>query len=442
MNGIRIQSLGAALRHRASVALLDQAAVSIASFGTGILLSRAFVGQRREELGLYYLAVTIGILIVEFQNALVCTPLTVTAPTLSPPQRRRFNGSAAIHQLVMSAVITLALLLSAFAIGAPSHKPMLFTCAITAAAIGLRNFARFLNFSLHRPHIACLADWVVTVLQLSGIVLLVHGHHLNAASAVGVIGICSMVGGTLALLLSRQFITLDLAAAWGDFRDNWRLSRWVFASGIIGNVGTSIYPWILDTFSSTLQAAVWGNCNTVSSVGNPVLMGLQNWMAPAVAHAYTERPRHEFQKYVTKLASVFLLILVPMLLALGLFSRPLLEHLYRDFSPNTTWLVLLLAAGSLVQAVGFLFSRGLFSLGRGATDVWTNVIPVVVLVAIGIPLCHRYGAVGGAASLLLAQLLATAIRAVLFWNICGVRTERYESVGRAASLPATLVEAI
>jgi hypothetical protein len=69
------KSLAALVRHRAVIALADQAAVSIASFGTGILLSRAFAGNLREQLGLYYLAVTIGILIVEIQNALVSTPL-------------------------------------------------------------------------------------------------------------------------------------------------------------------------------------------------------------------------------------------------------------------------------------------------------------------------------------------------------------------------------
>jgi O-antigen/teichoic acid export membrane protein len=441
MRAIGFHSLAAALRHRALVALLDQAAVSIASFGTGILLSRAFAGEGREQLGLYYLAVTIGILIVELQNALICTPLTVTAPTLSPEQLRRFNGSAMIHHASLSAIITLALALFALAIGVPSHKPMLLTCAITAMAVGLRNFARFLNFSLHRPHVACLADWLVTLLQLAGIVLLVHAHRLTASSAVAVIGIASLIGGTLALVLSRQYIKPEWSAAWTDFRANWRLSRWVFASGIIGNIGTNMYPWVLDTFSSTLQAAVWGNCNTVSSVGNPVLMGLQNWMAPAVAHAYTDRTRHQFQKYVTKLASVFLVILPPMLLVLGLFSRPLLQRLYRDFSPNTTLLVVLLAAGSLVQAFGFIFSRGLFSLGRGALDVWTNVIPVAVLLIIGVPLSHQYGAIGGASSLLIAQVLTIAVRAGLFWNVCRVRTGSYALIAAPTALSATLMEA-
>lgn len=444
MRAVTIHSLSSALRHRASIALLDQAAVSIASFGTGILLSRAFGAEQRQQLGLYYLAVTIGILIVELQNALVCTPLTVTAPTLAPEGQRRLNGSAMIHQASLSAIITLSLALSALAIGLPSHKPMMFTCAITAVAVGLRNFARYLNFSLHRPHIACFADWLVTCLQLAGIVTLIHWHWLSASSAVAVIGIASLIGGVLALLLSKQYIKPDLRAAWADFRDNWRLSRWVFASGIMGNVGTSIYPWILDTFSSTLQAAVWGNCNTVSSVGNPLLMGLQNWMAPAVAHAYTDRSRQRFAQYVNKLASLFLIILPGMLLLLGVLSKPLLQHLYRDFSPNTTLLVFLLAAGSLFQSVGFIYSRALFSLGRGAIDVWTNVIPVLVLCAVGIPLSRQYGAIGGALSLLFAQILSTVVRAGLFWTVCespADRAEPNEAIDTSAALPRALVEA-
>ena len=91
----RLGHFRAVLGHRAFAALLDQGAVSIASFGTGILLSRAFAGPERGQLGLYYLAVAIGILIMEVQNALVSTPHMVTAPTLKPDLLRGFNGRRA-----------------------------------------------------------------------------------------------------------------------------------------------------------------------------------------------------------------------------------------------------------------------------------------------------------------------------------------------------------
>lgn len=426
MSPPRQHSLSAILHHRAFIALVDQAAVSIASFGTGMLLSRAFAASRPQQLGLYYLAFTIGILIVEIQNALVSTPLTVTLPTLSPEHLRRFIGSALIHQGALSALITLALAalaLCAPILHIPSHRPMLIACSITAGAVALRNFARFLNFALHRPHIAAVTDWLVTLLQLAGIILLQMSHHLTAASAVGVIGLASLIGGTLALILSRQFIQTQLAKAWPDFRSNWKLSRWVFASGIVGNAGVSLYPWVIDRLANTVAVGPWGNSNTVSSAANPVMMGLQNWMAPAIAHACTDRSREQYRLYVTKLASIFLIMLPFMLLALYLVSKPLLLHGYHDFTPQTVWLVLLLAAGSLFQAVGFVFTRGLFSLGRGAIDTWTNVLPLVELLVVGIPLVIRFGAMGGAISLLLAQILASAVRGIAFWKVCRTQTD-------------------
>jgi O-antigen/teichoic acid export membrane protein len=414
----RLGYFRATLRHRAFAALLDQGAVSLASFGTGILLSRAFAGPERVQLGLYYLAVTIGILIMEVQNALVSTPHMVAAPTLQPERLRRFNGSALIHHAALSALITIALAvlaLAAPAIGLASHQAMLIACAVTAGALGLRNFARFLNFALHRPHIACAADWVVTMLQLLGIVVLSRLHLLSAWSAVGVIGAASLAGGGLALFWSRAHLLMKPSQAWQDFRDNWRLSRWVFGSGIVWNLGTNFYPWMIDTFSSTLQTAVWGNCNTVSSLGNPLLMGLQNWMAPAVAHAYTDRNRARFRSYVCRGALLFAALLPPMLLVLFFISNPLLHRVYRDPTANTLMLVLVLAAGSVLQSASFVISRGLFSLGRGDLDLWANIVPVVVLLVAGYFLVHRFGAFGGAISLLLAQVLATGVRAAMFW---------------------------
>jgi O-antigen/teichoic acid export membrane protein len=414
----RLGHFRAALGHRAFAALLDQGAVSSASFGTGILLSRAFAGPERGQLGLYYLAVAIGILIMEVQNALVSTPHMVTAPTLKSDLLLGFNGSALIHHAALSVVITVVLAVFAMvapAMGLASHQPMLVACAVTAGALGLRNFARFLNFALHRPHIACVADWVVTILQLLGIVVLGRLHFLSAWSAVGVIGAASLAGGGLALFLSRTHLRVNPSQAWGDFRDNWRLSRWVFGSGIVWNLGTNFYPWMIDTFSSVLQTAVWGNCNTVSSLGNPLLMGLQNWLAPAVAHAYTDRSRERFRSYVFRAALLFAALLPVMLLALFFISNPLLHRVYRDLTANTLMLVLVLAAGSVVQSASFVISRGLFSLGRGDLDLWANVVPVVVLLLAGYFLVHRYGAFGGAMSLLIAQVLATGVRAVMFW---------------------------
>ena len=333
MASLPLGQIRATLRHRALAALLDQGAVSVASFGTGILLSRAFAGPQRAQLGLYYLAVTIGILIMEVQNALVSTPHMVTAPTLKPERLRRFNGSALIHHAVLSALITGALAvfaLAAPAIGLASHQPMLIACAVTAGALGLRNFARFLNFALHRPFVSCAADWLVTILQLIGILALSRMHWLSAWSAVGVIGAASLAGGVTALLMSRAHFRMNLPQAVHDFRENWRLSRWVFASGVVWNVGTNLYPWMIDTFNSTLQAAVWGNCNTVASLGNPLLMGLQNWLAPAVAHAYADRSRARFRAYVCRAALMFAALLPPMLLVLFFISNPLLHRVYRD----------------------------------------------------------------------------------------------------------------
>jgi O-antigen/teichoic acid export membrane protein len=414
-----------AVGHRAFVALMDQGAVSGANFATGILLSRAFVGERREQLGLYYLAFTIGILITELQNALVSTPHMVAAPKLRNQQLQSFNGSALIHHFVLSALITMVLFAIALAsplVGLATHEPMLLACATTAGAVGLRNFFRILNFALHRPIVSCAADWLVAVIQIPGIMFLAMTDHLSAGTAVGVIGVASLIGGLFGMVVSLRELRPNLPSAWEDFRENWRLSRWVCASGIVWNIGTSLFPWIIDTFSGTLQAAVWGNCNTVSSLGNPLLMGLQNWCAPAIAHAHTDRDNSRFRLYVIRMAALFAMMLPPMLVVLGFLSNPLLHRVYKDPTANTLILVLLLAAAWVVQSMSFAISRGLFSLGRGDLDLWANTVPVVVLLGAGYSLIHQGGAAGGAVCLLSAQVLALAVRGGLFWFATAAKT--------------------
>jgi O-antigen/teichoic acid export membrane protein len=439
----RLRHVRSVLGHRATVVLADQAAVSIASFGTSIFLSRTFAAQQREQLGFYYLAGVISILIGELQNALVSTPHMVVAPTLDPTQLRRFNGSSLIHHIVLSMAITLVLLVIAIAapaLGIPSHEPMLLACAVVAGAIGLRNFARFLNLALHRPGVACLGDSVVTAVQLAGIALLRRAGWLSAWSAVSVVGLASLAGGAMMLLMSRRKFRPRLSLAWHDFRANWRLSRWVFASGVIGNAGVSLYPWIIDRLSSTLQAALWGNCNSISSVGNPLMMGLQNWIGPSVSHAYARDRGAAFRRHVFRSAMLFLLILPPTLLALALIATPMLRHLYHDDTPHVVLPVLLLAAGSVVQSANFVFTRGLFTRGRGGLDVWANVTPLVILLTVGCPLVKYHGAVGGAIGLLIAQIVGLAVRGVIFWKIPDETPRTFTVIEKAK--PAAVMQTI
>jgi O-antigen/teichoic acid export membrane protein len=161
---------------------------------------------------------------------------------------------------------------------------------------------------------------------------------------------------------------------------------------------------------------------------NPLFMGLQNWSAPAVAHAYADRSLVRFRSFVIRAACMFLLAMPPMLLALGLLSNPLLHHVYHDLTPGTLLIVLVLLAESVVQSSSFVISRGLFSLGRGDLDLWANFVPIAVLLVAGYFLIHHYGATGAAACLLAALVLSTAVRTSLFLKVTAAR--------RAASQPA------
>ena len=132
------------------------------------------------------------------------------------------------------------------------------------------------------------------------------------------------------------------------------------------------------------------------------------------ACVYGSKPA-QFRTFVFRAVMMFVALLPVMLLVLFFISNPLLHRVYRDLTANTLMLVLVLAAGSVLQSASFVISRGLFSLGRGDLDLWANVVPVVVLLVAGYFLVHRYGALGGAICLLMAQVLATGVRAVMFW---------------------------
>lgn len=410
------------LHHRAAVralvALADQGVVSIATFLTGMLVTRQ--AQSKDEAALYFLAFTIWIIIGEVGNSLVSTPHMIRSPRLHGNRLREFNGAMLLLQLILSVGLTLLVIIVAIfcAIdGAREMSLMLLMTGVCAAPISLRNFARNFSFARHDTLGAFALDLVVSVLQLGLLALLYVNHQLSWWHALLIVGLANLIGAGIFLGALRELFHVRRLRALASIRKSWLDSRWLLASSLTWIAGTHLYPWMVFMISGRAEAAIWGVCFQLAAVGNPLLMAAQNFLGPQIAHAHARLDVVGFRRYVIAATALFALAILPVSIVMAVASPSLLPMLYGDEYLNHHQAASTLVFAMTFTAVSFGVSRGLFNLNRAHLDLCANALPIITLFSIGVLLCWQKGAAGAAMSLLIGLGLACAFRTIAFLRI-------------------------
>jgi len=319
---------------RVFIALFDQGIVSVATYLTGVFVSRA----TPEGFGLYTLVFTLWVFGGEAHNSLISTPQMLRVPRLTGHARSRFNGSLLIHQLMLSGTICIALLVAAAILWALSrsipgtnlstHALVTLLAAVSLAPIALRNFARNSCFAVRDATGALALDLGVSIIQLGGVVMLYfHGQLHHWWLAVLIVAAANLSSAALWLAMVRDRFAPSPRRAWIDLRRNWKVSRYIFVSSMLWVAGMYLYPWLIVHFAGAAAAGAWGACFALASLGNPLIMGIQNVMGPAIAHAHADRDAAGFRAYVFRAALLFVAIVLPACITLALLAETLLTHI-------------------------------------------------------------------------------------------------------------------
>ena len=395
---------------RLGVSLADQAGVSATNFLTGVLIGRAC---SPEQLGLYGIGLAVLLIVTEVHQAFVSTPHQVLYPRQpGDAERRRFNGSALLHSLAIGGIVGVGVLVAALFSGGQTGG-VLLALAVAAWAVLARYFARLFSFTTLRPAAALWLDGGVALLQLGGLATLAWTGRLSAMSAFVWIGVSNAVALIAWLLPLRREFAPAPAAAVGDFKKTWPLSRWVVLSGVTWTLGMHAYPLLIGGLRTPAEAGVWTACFGIAALANPLLMGIQNWLGPVVAHAAVSRPRPAFRRLVLRASIGFGLLMTPVVLGTFLFG----DWLVRAYGPEYAThggLVAMLTLATLAHAVGFASARGLFADGRALHDFAGNLVTLALLLTIGLWLVARHGVDGAAWSFVIGMAAGNAYRVLAF----------------------------
>jgi O-antigen/teichoic acid export membrane protein len=398
--------------------LADQGVASITNFATGVIIARA---SSKEEFGLYMLGFTLILLVTDLQTSLIATPYMVYAPRLKANAHALYAGSTLIHQVVFSLLTMLVLAAAAlgarFGLGPAGLQAVLTALAAVISLIMLREFVRRICFARLKLRSAFVFDTCIGGGQLLGLLLLAHFRLLSASTAYWVIGPVCGVAVLCWLWLDRRFYHLRLDESVADLKRNWTFGRWVFASGLLATASTNLYPWLIAFFHGTAAAGVFAACLGVVSASNPMLLGIQNFVGPKIAHEFAANGARALRRLVLKISAVLVLPVSALTLTLVLWGDRFIALLYGHRYAGNGLVVSILALNLLVSAVVFSFSRALFAIERADLDFWFNLAAFLTMATVGLAFVRSYGPLGAAFGLLLANTVTSTIRAGAFLRL-------------------------
>ena len=352
------------------------------------------------------------------QSSLILVPYLVYSPRLNPGEHARYRGSTLIHQLGLSAlaiiVLTLGGVILSIGIGPQGLAPVVWTLVVVSTFISLRDYIRQISFANLCFNKALILDLGVSALQLFGIILLTSLGLISAKMAYWVIGLSCGLASLGWIVWMRQAFAPQIAQSISDLVVNWKLGKWVFASGLLLILSMVLYPWVLAFFHGIASNGVWGACFGIAAICNPLLLAMQSFLGPKLSHSYAESGGMGLRRFLFKACAVSSLVLTPLCVLLFSFGGSLVVVVYGDKYAGNGLLVSILALNLMVLNISFSLSKTLIVMEHAKVEFAANFVALFVLLMLGVWLIKYFGPVGMAFGILAGNITFSVVGYLFF----------------------------
>jgi O-antigen/teichoic acid export membrane protein len=390
------------------IALADQAVVSGASFVTFIMVSH---WSSPSHLGVYSIGISVLLSALAVQHSMVLLPFII--------DRYRPVGTLAEHvgtSLIQSGLLSaLAIILSAGTAlcllvwdAGSDMTGIAWALAATVPFVMLREFARRCAFGRLHMGEALILDLAIAAIQFALLYWLGSTGRMSPTTACAALGVaCALVGLVWLYLCRSDFVfrkDQTLAAA----KQSWSLGKWLLAAQVtISLQGYAIY-WLLALVQGAAATGVYAACMSLASVGNPLMMGINNALGPKTVLALDTGGAEGLRRQTVRGTALQGAAMSMFCLVLAFWSADAMRLVYhgKDFDGQGDT-VALLGLGLLASALGSTAHFGLASIGGAQDVVRSYVIGLAVTVVFGLFLMGPLSLFGAAAGYVAGCVAAT-----------------------------------
>jgi O-antigen/teichoic acid export membrane protein len=396
------------LLQKSALSVFDQGVVSGTSFLTSVILGR--MGSR-EELGVYYLALSIVFFVRGIQEQLVSAPYMIYCGRRQGEDLARFAGSSLVHQCVLLAGTCLVLsVLAPLGILPGGLQAAIWVLIAAAPLLLIREYIRQLLFAHLEMRAAIALDVSVALLQLVGLSLLASSGRLSLTTTLAVLAVASGLPAAWWFLRKRPAMLVGLRDALQDFLHNWTFARWALASQLLACTTPYVMPWVVALTHGEAQTGTLGACSTLVGLSNMFMMGLCNFLSPQAARAFATGGLGELQSVLKKTAVLFGASLGAICLVGFTLGETIAARVYGAQFGDTGWIIGILSLSVLANSMGVTAGNGLWAMERPSANFVADLISLGVVIVASISLVPLFGPLGAALATLSGTSTDAAVR--------------------------------
>lgn len=398
--------------------LWDQVVISITSFAV-----MAFVGRLgKDEMGVFALGMSTFWLLAGISNALVWIPYTARSAHLKGEHRLQFRGDIAGVNLVIAAILAIAILLIAGVVklSMPSStwlvsfflffSPMVFT-------LTLREHARRIFIADFEGKRLLALDVPISILMLCAVAILYVSDQLDANLAMLV---------TAAAALPALYVTVrhinkastSLRSIGRVVISNWPYGKWLVVVAVAWISSDGLLRWMLVGLKGQQALGAFAGASLVVSLVNPVLLAMTSF-ARSVA-SLKLATGSQLSLTTATIASVRRLSIFSILAFVALhFGGDSVMVLVLGPSYSNPGLVSILALAVCMEAVIVPVEATFVALEYGRLLSLVAVARLLISILIGIILIPTFGVWGVAVAMLCRSAIVSILYGFSLWIIHG-----------------------
>jgi len=399
---------------KAVLSIGDQAVFSGTSFLSAVIIGRVCTA---DDLGLYYLTLTIAFIAIGIQDSLISSPFAIFSNTRRGRDLEEFTGSAWVHYLFLASLYVVLLAIGATVtqlLGGASFLPGLKILLFVLPLLLLREAIRRFAFARLKLNVAIAVDVTVSAVQLSGLLLLVSMGRMSILGIFGVMGAACAVASVGWWIFRPQAARIVPGRIWSDWTHSWHFASWSLYSYVVGSTIPFVMPWIVASLVSPAAAGLFGAVSTLVGMTNVLVLGANNFLTPKGAASFADGGAAGLRRVLVAAAMLLLLLIGTFLLAILLTGDRLAllvfkKEEFRGCGP----LMATLAANVLIGSLGMIAVTGLWVLGKQRINFAMDVCVFGVTMLAAALLVVPYGALGAALASLTGAAVGTTLRAVM-----------------------------
>lgn len=408
------------------LALFDQGIVSAMSLIASVIVGR-YCGA--DGLGIYSLAISIIVLFIGLQTAIVSAPYTVFRTRIDAVDEKSFAGSSMVSSVIVISLGTL-LLLVGFGVFyifkfIPSLDFVILTLAALVPFLLMREFVRRYAFAHLNMGSAVVLDTSVAVIQVSSLLLLAQFGWLTPANALVCLGSACGISAIVWLMGNRNRFEIDRQNVKQNLARKWVFGRWVLLEHILATFGAYITPWLLIFLIDSTATGIFAACMTIVNLSSPFLQGMGNTLAPKFAAAASGGSTDPIRKLFSRATMLMTGTMVIFVLVCIFAGETMMQVLYKESEYRGHGLIVtILALRALCGTASIPAHHALLAMEKPLPSLYCSLLGLVAAVICGVILIPIYGILGGA----IAMLTGTIIEVIaIYWGYVAVLRNYHRS---------------